>query len=138
MVAANHEHGTPAMSKIRITTPDIPALAAQCELERAAAEALFWRQKAQSLAGEIVRMHDAALEDGGRIEIGDGTRTAMLYGQGAHDATQRWETGFRNIASILGYSRKPFDIPDIVEEVRRMREREDALRSERDPEPPSE
>jgi hypothetical protein len=110
MVAANHEHGTPAMSKIRITTPDIPALAAQCELERAAAEALFWRQKAQSL----------------------------LYGQGAHDATQRWETGFRNIASILGYSRKPFDIPDIVEEVRRMREREDALRSERDPEPPSE
>lgn len=32
----------------------------------------------------------------------------------------RWETGVRNIASILGWSRKEYEIPEVVEKVRGM------------------
>lgn len=30
----------------------------------------------------------------------------------------RWETAVRNIVSILGWSRRDFELPDVVEEVR--------------------
>jgi hypothetical protein len=35
---------------------------------------------------------------------------------------QRWETGFRNIVSAIGLTRSDFEIPEIVERVRRLAE----------------
>lgn len=33
----------------------------------------------------------------------------------------RWEMGLRNIASIIGWSRREYEIPEVVEEVRRLK-----------------
>lgn len=35
----------------------------------------------------------------------------------------RWETGLRNIASIMGMAREPWEVDDIVNMVRELRER---------------
>lgn len=35
----------------------------------------------------------------------------------------RWEIGLRNIASIIGWTRKEYEVPDVVEEVRRLKEK---------------
>lgn len=35
----------------------------------------------------------------------------------------RWEEGFRNIASIMGMSREPWEVDDIVKMVRELRDR---------------
>lgn len=33
----------------------------------------------------------------------------------------RWEMGLRSVASIIGWSRKEYEIPEVVEEVRRLK-----------------
>lgn len=42
-----------------------------------------------------------------------------LWNQRQADPAKRWETGFRNIVSVVRGPRSEFEIPDIVEEVRK-------------------
>lgn len=37
----------------------------------------------------------------------------------------RWETGIRNIASILGWTRKEYEIDEVVNEVRRLADKQE-------------
>lgn len=43
----------------------------------------------------------------------------LLWNQRQADPAKRWETGFRNIVFIVRGPRSEFEIPDIVEEVRK-------------------
>lgn len=49
---------------------------------------------------------------------------------GAVVRKDRWETGIRNIAGALGWSRTPYEIEDVVREVERLVEKAEAANAQ--------